>query len=148
MAPVAERINDSAIKPYNEGELSFEEAGDAAWQEMRGFLVANTREAEIELFVELSDHQSSGEGAEELPITVIVPAFVLSELKTAFQMGFLLFLPFLVIDLVVSSILLSMGMFMLPPVMISTPFKILVFVLVDGWGLICSSMIQSFHVVA
>ena len=85
---------------------------------------------------------------DELPIKVVVPAFVLSELKTAFQMGFLLFLPFLVIDLVVSSILLSMGMFMLPPVVISTPFKILVFVLVDGWGLICSSMIQSFQVMA
>ena len=148
MAPVAERVNETAITPYNEGELSFEEAGGAAWHELRGFLVANTREAEIQLFVELSDHQIIDEGAEELPISVIVPAFVLSELKTAFQMGFLLFLPFLVIDLVVSSILLSMGMFMLPPVMISTPFKILVFVLVDGWGLICTSMIQSFQVVA
>ena len=148
MAPVAERVNESAIKPYNEGELSFEEAGDVAWHELRGFLVANTREAEIDLFVDLSDYQGTEEADEGLPMSVIVPAFVLSELKTAFQMGFLLFLPFLVIDLVGSSILLSMGMFMLPPVMISTPFKILVFVLVDGWGLICSSMIQSFQVAA
>ena len=148
MAPVAERVNEAAITPYNEGELSFEEAGDVAWGELRGFLVANTREAEIQLFVDLSNHQTTGEASEELPMSVVVPAFVLSELKTAFQMGFLLFLPFLVMDLVVSSILLSMGMFMLPPVMISTPFKILVFVLVDGWGLICSSMIQSFQVVA
>jgi flagellar biosynthetic protein FliP len=132
MAPVAERINDAAIAPYRAEEISFEEAGENAWQELRGFLVANTREAEIQLFVELADYQDLEEGAEELPIRVVVPAFVLSELKTAFQMGFLLFLPFLVIDLVVSSILLSMGMFMLPPVMISTPFKILVFVLVDG----------------
>jgi flagellar biosynthetic protein FliP len=147
MAPIAERINEAAIEPYNAGEISFEEAGETAWHELRGFLIANTREAEIQLFVELSDLETTGEGAEELPMKVVVPAFVLSELKTAFQMGFLLFLPFLVIDLVVSSILLSMGMFMLPPVMISTPFKILVFVLVDGWGLICSSMIQSFHVV-
>jgi flagellar biosynthetic protein FliP len=148
MAPVAERINDAAIAPYRAEEISFEEAGENAWQELRGFLVANTREAEIQLFVELADYQDLEEGAEELPIRVVVPAFVLSELKTAFQMGFLLFLPFLVIDLVVSSILLSMGMFMLPPVMISTPFKILVFVLVDGWGLICSSMIKSFQVMA
>ena len=147
MAPIAERINEAAIEPYNAGEISFEEAGETAWHELRGFLIANTREAEIQLFVELSDFETTDEGAEELPMKVVVPAFVLSELKTAFQMGFLLFLPFLVIDLVVSSILLSMGMFMLPPVMISTPFKILVFVLVDGWGLICSSMIQSFHVV-
>ena len=147
MAPIAERINEAAIEPYNAGEISFEEAGETAWHELRGFLIANTREAEIQLFVELSDLETTGEGAEELPMKVVVPAFVLSELKTAFQMGFLLFLPFLVIDLVVSSILLSMGMFMLPPVMISTPFKILVFVLVDGWGLICASMIQSFHVV-
>ena len=148
MAPVAERINDAAIAPYRAEEISFEEAGENAWQELRGFLVANTREAEIQLFVELADYQDLEEGAEELPIRVVVPAFVLSELKTAFQMGFLLFLPFLVIDLVVSSILLSMGMFMLPPVMISTPFKILVFVLVDGWGLICTSMIKSFQVMA
>ena len=148
MAPVAERINDAAIAPYRAEEISFEEAGENAWQELRGFLVSNTREAEIQLFVDLADYQDLGEGAEALPIRVVVPAFVLSELKTAFQMGFLLFLPFLVIDLVVSSILLSMGMFMLPPVMISTPFKILVFVLVDGWGLICSSMIKSFQVMA
>jgi flagellar biosynthetic protein FliP len=148
MAPVAERINDAAIAPYRAEEISFEEAGENAWQELRGFLVANTREAEIQLFVELADYQDLEEGAEELPIRVVVPAFVLSELKTAFQMGFLLFLPFLVIDLVVSSILLSMGMFMLPPVMISTPFKILVFVLVDGWGLICTTMIKSFQVMA
>ncbi|MEO2094147.1 MAG: flagellar biosynthetic protein FliP, partial [bacterium] len=83
-------------------------------------------------------------GADDLPLTVIIPSFILSELKTAFQMGFLLFLPFLVIDLVVSSILLSMGMFMLPPVMISTPFKILIFVLVDGWHIVCESVVTSF----
>ena len=148
MAPVAERINEAAIAPYRAEEMSFEEAGDTAWQELRGFLVANTREAEIQLFVDLADYDPIEEGTEALPMKVVVPAFVLSELKTAFQMGFLLFLPFLVIDLVVSSILLSMGMFMLPPVMISTPFKILVFVLVDGWGLICSSMIKSFQVMA
>jgi flagellar biosynthetic protein FliP len=111
--------------------------------------VANTRASELELFAEmanvrapLDDGGASSDDA--LPFRVIVPAFVLSELKTSFQMGFLLFLPFLVIDLVVASVLISMGMFMLPPVMISTPFKILLFVLVDGWHLVCKSLVDSF----
>ena len=112
--------------------------------------MANTRESELALFAELAKIPAPQEAEvdrAQLPLRVIVPAFVLSELKTAFQMGFLLFLPFLVIDLVVSSVLLSMGMFMLPPVMISTPVKILVFVLVDGWHLICESVVSSFVVV-
>ena len=123
------------------------DASSRAWGELRTFLLANTRESEIDLFIELAEVQPEGDGgftAEDLPIRVIVPAFVLSELKTAFQMGFLLFLPFLVIDLVVASVLISMGMFMLPPVMISTPFKILLFVLVDGWHLVCESLVTSF----
>jgi flagellar biosynthetic protein FliP len=113
---------------------------------MRGFLVANTRQSELDLFAEMAKIPPTPDeaGPVELPMRVVVPAFVLSELKTAFQMGFLLFLPFLVIDLVVSSVLLSMGMFMLPPVMISTPFKILLFVLVDGWHLVCQSLVTSF----
>jgi len=131
--------------PYQEQELEADEAMDLAWVEMRTFLVSNTRESELELFAEMSDYEPTAGEESELPMTVVVPAFVLSELKTAFQMGFLLFLPFLVIDLVVSSILLSMGMFMLPPVMISTPFKVLVFVLVDGWHLICQSVVTSFN---
>ncbi|MFT7670786.1 MAG: flagellar biosynthetic protein FliP [Planctomycetota bacterium] len=148
MAPVAERIYEKSWEPYQEGKLAPKEASEVAWGELRVFLIANTRETELELFAEMSgyepevEHDQIKEG--HLPLTVIVPAFVLSELKTAFQMGFLLFLPFLVIDLVVSSILMSMGMFMLPPVMISTPFKILVFVLVDGWHLICQSVVSSF----
>ena len=149
MAPVAERIYDNAYQPYSAQELTAAEAGDVAWGELRSFLLANTRESELLLFSEI--HAASTDGAEEAaeeetepPLRVVVPAFVLSELKTAFQMGFLLFLPFLVIDLVVSSVLLSMGMFMLPPVMISTPFKILLFVLVDGWHLICQSLVTSF----
>jgi flagellar biosynthetic protein FliP len=149
MAPVAERMYERAWVPYDSGELDVDEATGAAWSELRGFLVANTRETELELFVDMSGYEPDGEAtaapaSEDLPLTVVVPAFVLSELKTAFQMGFLLFLPFLVIDLVVSSILLSMGMFMLPPVMISTPFKILVFVLVDGWHIVCESVVTSF----
>ncbi len=145
MAPVATRMYEKAWVPYENGELPADEAGSVAWAELRGFLVANTRETELELFAEMSNYEPPADGtAEPLPLTVVVPAFVLSELKTAFQMGFLLFLPFLVIDLVVSSILLSMGMFMLPPVMISTPFKILIFVLVDGWHLVCQSVVTSF----
>lgn len=145
MAPVAERIHEKAWVPYKAGEMKSDVAADAAWSEMRGFLVANTRQSELDLFAELAKLPPPLEGeAQELPARVIVPAFVLSELKTAFQMGFLIFLPFLVIDLVVSSILLSMGMFMLPPVMISTPLKILLFVLVDGWRLVCESLVTSF----
>ncbi len=145
MGPVAGRIWDKAYLPYKSGELSIEDAGGKAWDELAVFLVANTRKSEIDLFVEMAKLEPAPRGDEvHLPMRVIVPAFVLSELKTAFQMGFLLFLPFLVIDLVVSSVLLSMGMFMLPPVMISTPFKILVFVLVDGWHLVCESLVTSF----
>lgn len=144
MAPIGERIYEKAYQPYKAGEMESGVAAEVAWTEMRGFLVANTRESELALFAEMSEFDGAIDEPGELPFSVVVPAFVLSELKTAFQMGFLLFLPFLVIDLVVSSILLSMGMFMLPPVMISTPFKILVFVLVDGWHLVCHSVVSSF----
>jgi len=143
MAPVAERVHASAWVPYRAGELGLEQAGEVAWDELGGFLVANTRTSELELFADMAGWEPQQEG-QRAPLRVIVPAFVLSELKTAFQMGFLLFLPFLVIDMVVASVLLSMGMFMLPPVMISTPFKILLFVLVDGWHLVCESLVTSF----
>jgi flagellar biosynthetic protein FliP len=144
MAPVASRVHARAWTPYRAGELELAQAGAEAWRELSAFLVSNTRESELALFAELAEEPPSGAG-QPLPLRVVVPAFVLSELKTAFQMGFLLFLPFLVIDLVVSSVLLSMGMFMLPPVMISTPFKILLFVLVDGWHLVCESLVTSFN---
>ena len=144
MAPVAERVNETALEPYNAGELSFEEAGEAAWGELRGFLVANTREAEIQLFVELSNHQSSEEASEELPMSVIVPAFVLSELKTAFVIAVKVYLPFLVIDIVIANVLLSMGMMVLPPVIISLPFKLMLFILMDGWNLLVRSMAAGF----
>lgn len=149
MAPVAQRIHSEAYVPYEAGELDYQEAMGAAWGELRGFLLLNTREGELTLFTELSGQDELvGRAPEELPFTVVVPAFVLSELKTAFQMGFLLFLPFLVIDLVVASVLLSMGMFMLPPVTVSTPFKLLLFVLVDGWHLICDSVVRSFTLIS
>jgi flagellar biosynthetic protein FliP len=158
MGPVFTEVYDEAYLPYREGELAFEQAGETAWGTMRGFLLQNTRQTEIDLFVELADLELPEEvvgapgavagefPADALPFRVVVPAFVLSELKTAFQMGFLLFLPFLVIDLVIASVLISMGMFMLPPAMISTPFKILLFVLVDGWRLVCESLVTSFVV--
>ena len=145
MGPVASRIHDEAWVPYRAGEMPIEVAGEKAWGELSKFLVANTRASELRLFTDMAHLEPPEAGREtELPLRVIVPAFVLSEIKTSFQMGFLLFLPFLVIDLVVSSVLLSMGMFMLPPVMISTPFKILLFVLVDGWHLVCESLVTSF----
>jgi flagellar biosynthetic protein FliP len=161
MAPVAEELYEETWTPYQAGELTITEAGDNAWQTLGAFLLANTRKAELALFDELA-HGSEDYGAmasgddvvdaaptTELPaLRVLVPAFILSELKTAFQMGFLLFLPFLVIDLVVSSVLLSMGMMMLPPVMISTPIKVLIFVLVDGWRLVCESLVTSFTVMS
>ena len=144
MAPVGKRMYEAAYVPYAAGELGPEGATEAAWGELRGFLVDNTRPGEMEFFQGLAGEEHTTSTFDQLPFQVVVPAFVLSELKTAFQMGFLLFLPFLVIDLVVSSVLLSMGMFMLPPVMISTPFKILLFVLVDGWTLVCRSLVTSF----
>jgi flagellar biosynthetic protein FliP len=149
MGPVFGRVYEQGYLPYKQGEIGAEQAAAAGWGELRGFLVANTRASEIRLFAEMARIEApvdDGGGAttDGLPFRVIVPAFVLSELKTSFQMGFLLFLPFLVIDLVVASVLISMGMFMLPPVMISTPFKILLFVLVDGWHLVCKSLVESF----
>ena len=161
MAPVAEELYAETWTPYQAGELTVAEAGENAWQTLGAFLLANTRKAELALFDELAhgakedavissgDEVSASTPSNELPkLRVLVPAFILSELKTAFQMGFLLFLPFLVIDLVVSSVLLSMGMMMLPPVMISTPIKILIFVLVDGWRLVCESLVTSFSVMS
>lgn len=146
MAPIIERIYDEAYLPYSEGQVELSESVETGWGVLRGFLLANTRASELTLFADISGVAPGDiEIAEaDLPFQVVIPAFVLSELKTAFQMGFLLFLPFLVIDLVVASILISMGMFMLPPVMISTPFKILLFVLVDGWHLVCESLVTSF----
>jgi flagellar biosynthetic protein FliP len=143
MAPVGSRVVENAWQPYRANQITLMDAGRAAWTEMSGFLIANTRESELQLFAEMAKIEPPA-AAQNLPLRVVVPAFVLSELKTAFQMGFLLFLPFLVVDLVVSTVLLSMGMFMLPPVMVSTPFKILLFVLVDGWHLVCESLVTSF----
>lgn len=144
MKPVMTEVNDQALQPYLSKAITLSEAGKAGGQVLGRFLMRHAREEDVRLFVELT-HEELPTGPENVPLTVLIPAFALSELRTAFQMGFLVYLPFLILDLVISSVLLSMGMFMLPPVIISTPFKILLFVLVDGWDLVVKSLVESFH---
>jgi len=144
MGPVWQTVKENALTPYLEKKISQETAFEEAVKPVRQFMLRQTREKDIALFVSLSKIPKPN-NTEELPTTVLLPAFVISELKTAFQMGFILFLPFLIIDIVISSILLSMGMMMLPPVMISLPFKVLLFVMVDGWHLIVGSLVKSFY---
>jgi flagellar biosynthetic protein FliP len=143
MAPTGRAIHANAISPYLEGKVGFVEAADQAGDELKQFLLRHARPSDLALFMELSD-TAPVERPDELPLVVAVPAFVVSELRTAFQMGFVLYLPFLVIDLVVSSILLAMGMYMLPPMLVATPLKILLFVLVDGWGLVIQQVWRGF----
>lgn len=142
MQPVLSTINRDALQPYLAGELTQQQALAKAEAPLREFMIAHTRSKDLQLFMDIS--AQTAETAEQVPFLTIVPAFVISELKTAFQMGFLIFIPFLVIDMVIASTLMSMGMMMLPPVMISLPFKILLFVLVDGWNLVVKSLVQSF----
>ncbi|MCC7365469.1 MAG: flagellar type III secretion system pore protein FliP [Dehalococcoidia bacterium] len=143
MAPAIKQINDEAIQPYMNGTLTQQEAYSRGEEPLREFMFKQTREQDLGLFLKLAGAEKP-ENRDEVPTYVLVPAFTISELKTAFQMGFVLFIPFLIIDLVVSSALLSMGMMMLPPVVVSLPFKILLFVLVDGWYLIVGSLVGSF----
>jgi flagellar biosynthetic protein FliP len=143
MAPVAAEVNERAVQPALDGRLTVMEALDAGAPPVRDFMLKQTREADLALFVELG-HLPRPSSPNELPMRAVIPAFAISELKTGFQMGFFLFVPFLLIDLVVSTTLLSMGMMQLPPAMISLPFKILLFVMVDGWNLIVSSLVKSF----
>jgi flagellar biosynthesis protein FliP len=143
MAPVWQTVNSEALQPYLAGQIQQGEAMKRAEDPIRTFMLAQTRESDLDLFVGLSS-ETRPEGIEQVPTYVVIPAFILSELKTAFLMGFIIFVPFLIIDIVVSSALLSMGMMMLPPVVVSLPFKILLFVLVDGWGLIIGSLVKSF----
>ncbi len=143
MAPVFTQINETAITPYLDEEIPFEEAFEAGSRPLREFMLNNTREKDLALFIEIGDLEDP-EDREAVAMSALIPAFVLSELKTAFQMGFILFVPFLVIDMVVASALMSMGMFMLPPVIVSLPFKILLFVLVDGWYLVVQSLVESY----
>jgi flagellar biosynthetic protein FliP len=143
MAPVASQVNTLAVQPALEGRMTVTDALEAGSPPVREFMLKQTREADLALFVDLGRVPRPDRPA-DLPMRVVVPAFAISELKTGFQMGFFLFVPFLLIDLVVSTTLLSMGMLQLPPAMISLPFKILLFVMVDGWNLLVSSLVRSF----
>lgn len=143
MYPTWEQVNEQAIQPYLEGEITQEEAWEEAKAPLADFMFYQTREKDLSLFINISGMELP-EDKYDVPLHVLVPSFVISELKTAFQMGFILFIPFLIIDMVVASTLMSMGMFMLPPVIISLPFKILLFVLVDGWHLVVKSLLESF----
>lgn len=144
MQPTLTVVNETAVQPYIEGEIEQEEAFTLAAQPLRSFMYAHTRERDLSLFVNMAEIEQP-ETEEDVPLHVLVPAFVISELKTAFQMGFMLYVPFLIIDMVVASTLMSMGMFMLPPVIVSMPFKLLLFILVDGWHLVVRSLLESFN---
>lgn len=144
MAPVFSDINENALQPYMAEEISQQEAFKLAEAPIKGFMLNQVREKDVSLFLDLTNTEAP-ESPEDLPLTIVVPSFVLSELKTAFQIGFVLFIPFLIIDMVVASVLMSMGMMMLPPVLISLPFKILLFILVDGWYLIVKSLVSAFQ---
>ena len=143
MAPTFQQVNENALTPLFAEEISLDEAYEQASIPLKEFMSKHTRQKDLELFLNYNKADRP-ESLEDVSLTMLVPAFALSEIKTAFQMGFMIFIPFLVIDMIVASILMSMGMMMLPPVMISLPFKILLFVLVDGWYLIIKSLLQSF----
>jgi flagellar biosynthetic protein FliP len=143
MSPVWQQINSQAFQPYKAQSISQEEAFTRGVAPVRKFMLTQTREKDLALFLSLSKLPRP-KNADDIPTLTVIPAFMISELRTAFQIGFLVYIPFLVVDMVVASVLMSMGMMMLPPVMISLPFKILLFVLVDGWGLVIGSLVKSF----
>jgi flagellar biosynthesis protein FliP len=143
MTPVWQQVNTDALKPYKAGAINQETAFKKAVAPIRKFMFTQTREKDVALFLSLSKMPRPA-NADDVPTLTLIPAFMVSELRTAFQIGFLVYIPFLVVDMVVASVLMSMGMMMLPPVMISLPFKILLFVLVDGWGLMLGSLVRSF----
>ncbi len=143
MSPVADKIYTDAYQPFSANQISFQEALTRAEQPLRGFMLKQTRESDIALFAQMA-HIDKLSGPEAVPFHILVPAFVTSELKTAFQIGFIIFIPFLIIDMVVGSTLMAMGMMMMSPTMVAMPFKMMLFVLVDGWHLILGSLVQSF----
>ena len=143
MGPTLDRVYAEAYKPYSEGSLTFEQALPRAEAPMRAFMIRQTRQSDYALFARLAK-LPEGTQIEEAPFRVVVPSFVISELKTAFQIGFMIFIPFLVIDMVVSSVLMSLGMMMLSPVLVALPFKLMLFVLADGWNLLVGSLAASF----
>ncbi|MFC4775382.1 flagellar type III secretion system pore protein FliP [Paenibacillus sp. GCM10023252] len=144
MAPTFSQVNEVALQPYLKGEITQTEAFKQAADPMKKFMFSHTREKDLILFMNYTKTEKPS-SYKDIPITVLIPAYAISELKTAFQMGFMIFIPFLVIDMIVSSTLMAMGMMMLPPVMISLPFKLLLFVMVDGWYLIVRSLLLSFN---
>ncbi|KFI34374.1 flagellar biosynthesis protein flip [Peptococcaceae bacterium SCADC1_2_3] len=144
MAPVYQEIDRQAIKPYLANNLNQEQAFTAAEVPLRSFMLKQTREKDLALFVNLAKIERP-RNQQTVPMRVVIPSFIISELKTAFQIGFLLYMPFLIIDMVVAAILMSMGMFMLPPIMISLPFKLLLFVMIDGWYLVIKSLMETFR---
>jgi flagellar biosynthesis protein FliP len=143
MQPVGEKINREALQPMIKGQMTEMQALDAASIPLREFMLRYTREKDLALFLNIAK-EPRPKSSQDLPMRVVIPSFMISELKTAFQIGFVIFIPFLVIDMVVASVLLSLGMMQLPPAMISTPFKILLFVMVDGWNLVIGSLVKSF----
>ncbi|MCX7875641.1 MAG: flagellar type III secretion system pore protein FliP [Melioribacteraceae bacterium] len=144
MAPTWTKVNDEALKPLIDNKLTMQQAYDKGIEPIRQFMFKNVREEDLELFLSLSN-QAKPKNRDEVSTYILIPAFVLSEMRAGFIMGFFLFIPFIMVDMIVSSILMSMGMMMMPPMMISLPFKILLFILVDGWNLIVSSLIRSFN---
>jgi len=143
MSPVLERIYTEAYVPFSDRRIGFNDAVERAGVPLKQFMLRQTRESDIAVFAKLAN-QPQLNGPEDVPLKILVPAYVISELKTAFQIGFVVFIPFLIIDLVVASVLMSMGMMMLSPVIISLPFKLMLFVLVDGWNLLIGSLVASF----
>jgi flagellar biosynthetic protein FliP len=146
MAPTFNQIKHVAIDPLNDHKITQKQALEKGQEPLRQFMFKQTRTKDLALFVRMSGKKTAPKTRKDIPTYVLIPAFIVSELKTAFQIGFLIFIPFLLIDMIVSSTLMSMGMVMLPPTFISLPFKILLFVLVDGWDLVTQSLVQSFHI--
>jgi flagellar biosynthesis protein FliP len=144
MGPVLSEVNDTALRPYLDGKIPQEVALERAAGPMKGFMLAQTREKDLLLFADMAGLEDGFAAPEAVPLHVLVPAFVISELRIAFQIGFMIFLPFLVVDLIVASVLMSMGMMMLPPVMVSLPIKLLLFVLADGWHLLVESVVRGY----
>jgi flagellar biosynthetic protein FliP len=145
MAPVFDKIYETAWQPYSDNQISLVQAADLGVQPLKSFMLKQTRQEDLALFIGLAKVPALN-SPEETPLKVLVPAFIISELKTAFQIGFIVFIPFLIIDMVVASVLMSMGMMMLSPVLVSLPFKIMLFVLADGWNLLIASLVQTFQI--
>lgn len=145
MWPTFQEINENALKPLDNGEITIEQAFEEAEAPIREFMKGQVLEKDLKLFVDMSPYEETYESFEEIPMTIVIPAFIISELRYAFIMGFLIYIPFIVIDMVVASVLMSMGMMMLPPTTISLPFKILLFILADGWNLVIGSLVKTFY---